>query len=98
MSESTADTLRSQTAAPVSSVNETNHFFNLGYGWLCKHCSAEDAERHEERGGRWRIFQKSAAEKKSPRLPSLVLARWTDPTRQSLACPRCSIEELVDKA
>jgi len=79
-------------------VNETNHFFNLGYGWLCKHCSAEDAERREDRVSIWRSFQKSETQKKTPRLPSLVLARWTDATRKTLACPRCSIEEPVNKA
>jgi hypothetical protein len=26
-------------------MNQTTHFFNLGWGWLCKHCSAEAAER-----------------------------------------------------
>ena len=26
-------------------MHQTTHFFNLGYGWLCKHCSAEAAER-----------------------------------------------------
>jgi hypothetical protein len=78
-------------------VNETNHFINLGYGWLCKHCSAEDADRQVAGGTLWRFFQKSAAEKKTPRLPTLVLARWTDPTRRFLACPRCAIEELISK-
>jgi hypothetical protein len=78
-------------------VNETNHFFNLGYGWLCKHCSAEGAEHHEDRGSIWTFFHKQE-EKKTPALPNLVLARWTDATRQTLACPRCSIEELVNKA
>jgi hypothetical protein len=80
-------------------LNETNHFFNLGYGWLCKHCNAEDAERRlDERGGLWRLFQKREGEKKAPKLPSLVLARWADAARQSLACPRCGIEELISKA
>lgn len=78
-------------------MNETNHFINLGYGWLCKHCSAEDAERQVERGTLWRFFQKSENEKKVPRLPTLVLARWTDLARRSLACPRCAIEEIVSK-
>jgi hypothetical protein len=26
-------------------MNQTTHFFNLGWGWLCKHCSAEAAEK-----------------------------------------------------
>jgi len=79
-------------------MNETNHFFNLGYGWLCKHCSAEDAEHHEDKGSIWSFFHKSQAEKKTPRFPSLVLARWTDATRRTLSCPRCSIEEPLNKA
>jgi hypothetical protein len=82
-------------------MNETNHFFNLGYGWLCKHCSAEDAEHHEHKsGGFWNFFHKSdpQPEPKKPQLPSLVLARWTDASRRTLTCPRCSIEELVSKA
>jgi len=88
---------------PNTRLNETNHFFNLGYGWLCKHCRAEDAERHHERVGLGRFLQKGEAEKRgaeknAPKLPNLVLARWTDATHQSLACPRCSIEELVNKA
>jgi hypothetical protein len=82
-------------------LNETNHFFNLGYGWLCKHCSAEDADKHE-RGGPWDFFQRkkeqSEPEKIATKLPSLVLARWTDAARQSLTCPRCGIEELISKA
>jgi hypothetical protein len=79
-------------------VNETNHFFNPGYGWICKHCSAEDADGQTDRGSFWSFFHKREPEKKSRKLPSLVLARWTDATRQTLACPRCSIEEPVNKA
>lgn len=79
-------------------MNETNHFFNPGYGWLCKHCSAEDADRHDEHRSFWSFFHKTEAEKKPVKLPSLVLARWTDASRQSLACPRCSIEERINRA
>jgi len=78
-------------------MNETNHFFNLGYGWLCKHCSAENAEHHEHRAGFWSFFRKAEPEPEIPKLPNLVLARWTDGSRQALACPRCSIEEFVSK-
>jgi hypothetical protein len=78
-------------------MNETNHFFNLGYGWLCKHCSAENTEHHEHKGSFWHFF-KTEPQPKKPQLPSLVLARWTDASRRTLACPRCSIEEMVNKA
>jgi hypothetical protein len=69
-------------------VNQTNHFFNLGYGWLCKHCSAEDTERkqHPEIPA-------------SSHNAGLALAGWTDAGRHALTCPRCGIEEtLVKKA
>jgi hypothetical protein len=70
-------------------VNQTNHFFNLGYGWLCKHCSAEDADMKQH------PHPMHAGEHHSPSLP---LAKWTDVTRKSLQCPRCGIEEMVSKA
>jgi len=65
-------------------VNQSNHFFDLGYGWLCKHCSAEDSES----------AQHSALAKGN--LPNgLPLASWTDPTHHTLTCPRCGIEETI---
>lgn len=80
---------------PGTQLKETNHFINLGYGWLCKHCSAEEAEGSVERGALWRLFGKDNTQKKMPQLPSLVLARWTDSSHKSLACPRCAMEELI---
>jgi hypothetical protein len=66
-------------------MNQTNHFFNLGYGWLCKHCSAEDTER-----------QHNPAQHHSDSKPSgLPLAAWTDPSHHALNCPRCGIEETI---
>ena len=70
-------------------MNQTNHFFDLGYGWLCKHCSAADTEakhRPETRGG----------QQEKP--PSLALAGWTDSSRHTLTCPRCGIEEVITNA
>jgi hypothetical protein len=70
-------------------VNQTNHFFNLGYGWLCKHCSAEDAERKHHND---RTHAGSFAAGKTP-----ALAHWNS-NRQSLTCLRCGIEETVKNA
>jgi len=79
-------------------VNQTNHFFNLGYGWLCKHCSAEDAEqKHHHHGAGAGFFPAGEVEGKEPKLSSLALARWSDSTRQSLTCPRCGIQETINK-
>ena len=69
---------------------QTNHFFNLGYGWLCKHCSSADTEakhRHSE-----------ASVGQQQKAPGLALAGWTDASRQALTCPRCGIEETITNA
>jgi hypothetical protein len=79
-------------------VKETNHFFNPGYGWLCKHCSAEDTEHQNEHHTHPRFFREGEAEEKEPKLSTAALARWTDASRQHLTCPRCGIEELINKA
>jgi hypothetical protein len=75
-------------------LNQTNHFFDLGYGWLCKHCSAADTEQahHPDvHGG----FFDHASEKKEAKPSGLALATWTDSSRHALTCPRCGIEETV---
>jgi len=65
-------------------MHQTTHFFNLGYGWLCKHCSAERTERkHHD-------HQHHDAQKSQP---LLALAKWIDDQRRGLMCPRCGIEE-----
>lgn len=77
-------------------MNQTNHFFNLGYGWLCKHCTAEDAERkHHDHGKRARLLAESKPQEKDRSTSVLALARWTDSTHRSLTCPRCEIEEMI---
>ncbi len=77
-------------------MEETNHFFNLGYGWVCKHCSAAETERlHVTRRRHARFFHEGEAEDKEPVLSTPALARWTDAARQGLSCPRCGIQELL---
>ena len=69
-------------------MHQTNHFFNLGYGWLCKHCSAEDSERKQH-------------ERTHPHEPHqhqqshLALAKWIDEAHHGLECPRCGIVEKI---
>jgi hypothetical protein len=65
-------------------MHQSNHFFNLGYGWLCKHCSAEDAERKNQH-----------QDKPEPARMVLALATWTDSSHDALTCPRCGIEEMI---
>jgi hypothetical protein len=74
-------------------LNQTNHFFDLGYGWLCKHCSAEDAERNHQHHAPGAVVggDGAAKDKKS----QLALATWADSTRHVLTCPRCKVEEAM---
>ncbi|MBV9209666.1 MAG: hypothetical protein JOZ52_03500 [Acidobacteria bacterium] len=77
---------------------EIEHFINQGYGWLCKHCLSETETRASQSVGRARFFTEGEAEDKEPRLSSTALARWRDATRTTLFCPRCEVEEMVNKA
>ena len=78
---------------------ETTHFINTGFGWVCKHCSAEmEAFTGDANEGRARFFIEGEAEVKEPHLSTTALARWRDATRRVLVCPRCSIEETISKA
>jgi hypothetical protein len=76
---------RHPTLARSLHLNQTNHFFNLGYGWLCKHCSAEDAERKHHKQG-------SPAGAPHSEVPAF--AYW-NPSTQTLSCRRCGIEEFI---
>jgi ssDNA-binding Zn-finger/Zn-ribbon topoisomerase 1 len=69
-------------------MHQTTHFFNLGYGWLCKHCSAENAERQH------RQHSNNNGERK---MPNLALAKWIDEEHHGLLCPRCGMQELVSR-
>ena len=79
-------------------MNQTNHFFDLGYGWLCKHCSAEDTERKQRSGVSAGLHRPPEQRVNESRASGLALARWTDSTRQALSCPRCGIEETITNA
>jgi hypothetical protein len=81
-----------------SSVIEIDNFINPGYGWMCKHCAAQDEARAAEGESRARFFTEGEAESKEPSLSTPALARWRDATHGTLYCPRCGIEEMVSKA
>jgi rubredoxin len=77
-------------------LRQTTHFFDLGYGWLCKHCSAADSERtHQPREPRSGFLNQAEPEKNEPKTSGLPLATWTDASRHALTCPRCGIEERI---
>ena len=51
---------------------------------------AEDAEHA-------RYFREGEAEAKQPKLASPALAKWLDPARTTLTCPRCGVTEPAEK-
>jgi hypothetical protein len=75
---------------------ELNDFYNAGFGWICRHCERELAGGDEEKK-RARVWREGEAESKNPALSSPALAKWADPARRMLLCPRCGIRESVDK-
>lgn len=80
-------------------MTELNDFYNSGFGWICRHCESElKAEQGVGEGEHARFYREGEAEAKQPNLSNLALAKWADPARTTLICPRCGITELVEKA
>lgn len=78
-------------------MDELNDFFNDGFGWKCRHCTNElSAEKKEEDISR--LLIEGEAESKNVSLSEPAMAKWADPARRYLICPRCGIRELADKA
>ncbi len=77
---------------------ELNDFYNAGFGWICRHCERDLAEtaRQDDRPSRFMI--EGEAESKQPEMSNQALAKWADPARRTLVCPRCGITELADIA
>jgi hypothetical protein len=75
---------------------ELDHFYNHGFGWVCRRCEGElqgsDAEEQHAR-----FYLEGEAESKAPSLTSRAIAKWTDPAQTTLICPRCGLTEPVDK-
>ena len=77
-------------------MQQTNDFFNDGFGWKCRPCYAEIRVPETETRAMPRYFLEGESEAKSPALADAARARWTDATRRSLTCPRCGITELIE--
>ena len=68
-------------------------FYHDGFGWVCRHCEREIGTVKEDRPGLSRSFREGEAESREPRLANRALAKWADPARRFLTCPRCGITE-----
>ena len=75
-------------------VPELEHFYNNGFGWICKRCEEEEVIKTSE-SEHSRLLSEGEAESKNPRLSTPALAKWKDEKREALMCERCGIEEQV---
>ena len=74
---------------------ELDNFYNDGFGWVCRACERE--LKAEEAAEHARYFREGEAEAKQPKLANLALAKWLDPARTTLTCPRCGVTEPAEK-
>jgi hypothetical protein len=74
---------------------ELKEFRNEGFGWTCRRCEQELSVTPEASVGS-RLMREGESERKSPTLSNPALAKWADPARRTLLCPRCGISEQVD--
>ena len=79
-------------------MQETNDFFNKGFGWVCRHCDRELSQGFLDKRSHSRLFAEGEVESKTPQLSTLALAKWADIERRTLVCPRCGIVERIDIA
>ena len=77
-------------------MSELNDFYNQGFGWTCRHCDRELNGVPDEQPSR--LLREGEAESKQPNLSGSALAKWADPARRVLVCPRCGITEPVEKS
>ena len=74
---------------------ELDNFYNDGFGWICKACEQDLKTTDEAEHARY--FREGEAEAKQPRLANAALAKWLDPARTTLTCPRCGVTEPAEK-
>lgn len=75
---------------------ELDHFYNHGFGWVCRRCEGGSGEAGPDRKHA-RFYLEGEAESKSPSLTNSAIAKWADPAQTILICPRCGLTEQVDK-
>ena len=74
-------------------MRELEHFYNNGFGWICKRC--ERNLTPQDKVDRSRLLREGEAEGKNPRLSTLALAKWADEKRETLVCSRCGVKESI---
>ena len=77
---------------------QLENFFNDGFGWVCRACDRElNGPDYSGGAEHARYFREGEAEAKKPKLSNPALAKWLDPARTTLTCPRCGVTEPAEK-
>jgi hypothetical protein len=76
-------------------MQESQDFYNDGFGWICKHCERELKNNDLRSPKKSRLMQEGEAENKNPQLSTQALAKWADFSERTLVCPRCFISEKI---
>ncbi|MBE7516998.1 MAG: hypothetical protein HS105_10375 [Chloracidobacterium sp.] len=76
---------------------ELADFYNDGTGWTCRHCARELAAE-DDPTAHSRFYREGEMETKIFKLSSVGLAKWLDPERETLICPRCGVTERVNRS
>lgn len=71
-----------------------NDFYNEGFGWICRHCERE-MNAGQASAAEGLFFHEGEADVRQPRAP---FAKWADPARTTLTCPRCGVTEPAERA
>jgi hypothetical protein len=79
-------------------MQKLNHFYNEGFGWICRNCELDLEKPTGAQGTLSRLFTEGEAESKQPLMSNNALAKWADAEHRILNCPRCGITELVGKS
>ncbi|MGI9036666.1 MAG: hypothetical protein ACR2GD_11590 [Pyrinomonadaceae bacterium] len=72
---------------------ELNHFYNDGFGWICKRCEQQLKAREKDSPPQSRLLREGETESREPQFSNLALAKWADAAQKILICPRCEITE-----
>jgi len=78
-------------------MKELKHFYNFGFGWVCRACENELAVSIHE-AALSRVLTEGEAESKQPRMSNTALAKWADEARTMLVCPHCNRREQVNES
>lgn len=73
--------------------DRAKHFYNEGFGWICRRCESSSEVRQHE--GRSRLMTEGESELRSIEFSTQALAKWADKKTGILECPHCGTRERI---